>query len=173
VGAALALVMLFIAALPSSTTEGFAWDVWLVGGSLFAALSVIAMLAGTEGTTRLEPLGAVAATIVSLLLVVWDTGSTETDPVTAADWLHAGASVTAYVALALAVTVLGIVRDSWRLTLVATVGLVVFTTVQSFAVFARVIEGAWLFMVLGGVFLATGYLFDRTRRQIAASLEEA
>jgi hypothetical protein len=49
--------------------------------------------------------------------------------------------------------------------------LVVFTTFQSFAVFARVIEGAWLFVVLGLVFLGSGYLFDRGRRGLEAGLE--
>ena len=68
---------------------------------------------------------------------------------------------------------LGILRDSWRLTALATAGLVVFTTFQSFAVFAQIIQGAWLFVVLGLVFLGTGYGFDRARRELAATLEGA
>ena len=55
----------------------------------------------------------------------------------------------------------------------AMVALVVFTTFQSFAVFAAIIQGAWLFVVLGLVFLGTGLLFDRARRGIAATLEGA
>jgi hypothetical protein len=47
----------------------------------------------------------------------------------------------------------------------------VFTTFQSFAVFAPIIEGAWLFVVLGLIFLGTGFTFDRARRHLAAALE--
>jgi uncharacterized membrane protein YgcG len=70
-----------------------------------------------------------------------------------------------------AVAALGTLRDSPRLTALATAALVVFTTFQSFAVFARIVTGAWLFLLLGVVFLATGFLFDRARREIAATLE--
>ena len=58
-------------------------------------------------------------------------------------------------------------------TALATAALVVFTTFQSFAVFARIVTGAWLFLLLGVVFLATGVLFDRARRGIAATLDRA
>ena len=44
-----------------------------------------------------------------------------------------------------------------------------FTTVQSFAVFARIVDGAWLFLLLGVVFLGTGLLFDRARRGLVAT----
>ena len=43
----------------------------------------------------------------------------------------------------------------------------------SFAIFAAVIQGSVLFVVLGLVFLATGLLFDRARRKLARTLEEA
>ena len=52
------------------------------------------------------------------------------------------------------------------------VGLVVFTTFQSFAVFAPIVTGAWLFVVLGTVFLGTGFLFDRARRELAQVLDD-
>jgi hypothetical protein len=63
------------------------------------------------------------------------------------------------------------VRDHQALTWMAMVGLVVFTTFQGFAVFAPIVTGAWLFVVLGTVFLATGLLFDRARRQLAHALD--
>ena len=65
---------------------------------------------------------------------------------------------------------LGIRRSSDRLTYLALAALVVFTTFQSFAVFAQIIEGAWLFVVLGLVFLGSGYLFDRARRELAEAV---
>jgi hypothetical protein len=82
-------------------------------------------------------------------------------------------SVGVYVLVAIGVAVLGTLRDSWRLTALATGAIVVFTTFQSFAVFARIIEGAWLFLALGLVLLGTGVLFDRVRRGVAAALENA
>ena len=68
--------------------------------------------------------------------------------------------------------ILGVQRDSRRLTWVATAALVVFTTVQSFAVFAEIVEGAWLFVLLGLVFAGTGWLADRARRELAKSLSD-
>jgi hypothetical protein len=66
--------------------------------------------------------------------------------------------------------VLGIRRSSDWLTYLALAALVVFTTFQSFAVFAQIIQGAWLFVVLGLVFLGSGYLFDRARRELAEAV---
>ena len=73
----------------------------------------------------------------------------------------------------MALVAIGTLRDNPVLTVIAMVGLVVFTTFQAFSVFAAIVEGAWLFLVLGLIFLATGFLFDRARREIAASLEDA
>ena len=76
---------------------------------------------------------------------------------TFADWAQVSLAVAGYAVLAVAVAALGALRDSWRLTALSTGALVVFTTVQSFAVFAQIIQGAWLFVVLGLVFVTTGY----------------
>ena len=73
--------------------------------------------------------------------------------------------------VAVGLAALGTLRDNPVLTVIAMMALVVFTTFQSFAVFAAIIQGAWLFVVLGLVFLATGFLFDRARRGITATLE--
>ena len=169
-GAVLALVGLFAAALPFVTPDDFGWNGWLVAGTAAAGLAVVAGVVLASGRDRLEPLAAVAVAALAVLLVVWDTGS-DTSGLTAADWLHAVVSVGVYVVVAVGVAVLGTLRDSWQLTATATAALVVFTTFQSFAVFAQIIEGAWLFVVLGLVFLGTGVLFDRTRRRLAAALE--
>jgi hypothetical protein len=59
-------------------------------------------------------------------------------------------------------------RDLPALTGLATAALVLFTTVQSFAVFAPIISGASLFLAVGLVLLASGYLFDRARRRLVA-----
>ncbi len=169
-GALLALSALFTAALPFVDGEDFEVTAWLVGGLVAAGLVAAAALWRGRGDLRLEPLGALATVGLSVALILWDTGG-DVEDLTVADWAHAGVSVAAYVALAVGVAALGVLRDNWALTALAAVGLVVFTTFQSFAVFAQIIQGAWLFVVLGLVFLATGYLFDRTRRRLAATLE--
>ena len=170
VGAGLALAALFVAALPWVTASNVVWSPWLVVGLALAIVAAVAAIFLAEGHARLEPIGALAVLAASVLMVLWDAGD---DPgvLTLVDWAHAGVSVAAYVVVAVGVAVLGILRDSWRLTALATIGLVVFTTVQSFAVFAQIIQGAWLFVALGLVFLVTGYLFDRARRELAATLE--
>ena len=171
VGILLGLVTLFMAAVPAVTAEDFVWTRWVVVVLGLAGVAVGLALVLARGTARLEPLGAAAVLGLSVLLVLWDTG-TDTSDVDAADWGHAAVSVSAYVLVAVGVAALGILRDNPLLTALAMVGLVVFTTFQSFAVFAAIIQGAWLFVVLGLVFLATGYLFDRARRGLAATLED-
>ena len=170
VGAGLALAALFAAALPSVTATDFVWSPWLVVGVAVAGLAAGAAIGLVRGSARLEPVGALVVLAASVLMVLWDAGD-DPDVLTLVDWAHAAVSVAVYVGVAVGVAVLGIMRNSTRLTALATVGLVVFTTFQSFAVFAQIIQGAWLFVALGLVFLGTGYLFDRARRELAATLE--
>ncbi len=170
-GTGLGLAALFAAAIPMITLEDFAWSPVLVAVTVVAGVLAAAAVAGTQGWRRLEALGAVGLALVAWLLVAWDTG-TDTSDIDLADWAHAAVAIGVYVAAAAGVAVLGVLRDSWRLTALATAGLVVFTTFQSFAVFAAILPGAWLFVALGLVFLATGYLFDRARRRLARELAD-
>jgi hypothetical protein len=169
-GVLLTLAGLFAAALPFVSPGDFAWDGWLVAGVAAAVAAVAAGVLVATGRDRIEPLAAAGVAALALLLVAWDTGA-DAGGLTTADWLHAVVSVAVYVVVAVGVAVLGTLRDSWPLTATATVALVVFTTFQSFAVFAQIIEGAWLFVVLGLVLLGTGVLFDRARRRLAAALD--
>jgi uncharacterized membrane protein len=169
-GAALGLVGLFAAAVPYVTSADFdpdpgSWAALVVGVVLALVAAGLA-----RGEARLEPLVALAIGLVAAGLVLWDPGTAAGDPVGLEDWLHAGVSITAYVGAATWVAVLGIRRSSDRLTYLALAALVVFTTFQSFAVFAQIIEGAWLFLVLGVVFLGSGYLFDRARRELTEAV---
>lgn len=168
-GAVVVLSGLFVAALPldgGDTTVG----PLLVGLLVVALLLVVASFALGTGLSRWESLGATAAAALAVGLVAWNPG-TDIDRVGAVDWLHAGAAVAGYVLVAAAVAALGILHESLRLTWVAVAALVLFTTVQSFAVFAAIIEGAWLFVALGLVFLVTGFMADRARRGLTAALE--
>lgn len=172
VGVAWLLVTLFIAALPFVGTDDFAWDRWLVGGLAVAGVLVVAAVALARGTGRLEAPAGAAVVAASVGLAAWEAGE-PTGAVGLQDWAHALVSVGIYVLVAVGVAALGVLRSSTFLTVVATVALVVFTTFQSFAVFAQIIQGAWLFVVLGAIFLGTGFLFDRARRELAASLDSA
>ena len=171
VGALLALTTVFWAALPFADARGFAWSWWLIGGLVLAAVAASGAMALSRGVARVEPLAAAGAGMVSVALVAWEAAEPSAGP-TLADWAQVSLAVAAYVVLAVAVAALAVLRDSWRLTALATGALVVFTTFQSFAVFAQIVQGAWLFVVLGLVFVATGYLFDRARRRLARNLAE-
>ena len=170
VAGGMALAAMFVAAIPDIARDGIEWSTWLVVAVGLAAAAAVAAAVVRPGLRVLEPAGAVVVAVAAALLSLWTTGADASD-VRAADWLHAGVSVAAYVALAVALVALGTVRDHPPLTWMAMVGLVVFTTFQSFAVFAPIVTGAWLFVVLGTVFLGTGFLFDRARRELAEVLE--
>jgi uncharacterized membrane protein len=175
-GALALLGVLFTAALPFVDAGRLGWRPTLVVELVVAVAAAAAalMLALRPGTSRLlwaEPLGALAVTALAVLLVLWEAGA-DVDEVGAAGWAHAIVAVLTYLAVATGVAVMGILRDRNHLTVIALAALVIFTTFQSFAVFAQIIEGAWLFLVVGLILAGTGYLADRGRRQLAHSLDE-
>lgn len=171
VGALFALAGLFAAALPFVGVGDFEWNLWLVGGVVVAAVATtVAVGRARTSLGRLEAATGVAVAVVAVGLAAWETSS-DIDVVGPAEWAHAAVSVTAYVGAAIGVALMGTRHDSWRLTALATGALVVFTTFQSFAVFAPIFQGAWLFVVLGLIFLGTGLTFDRARRRLAAAVE--
>lgn len=171
VGAGLALVGLFVAGIP----VGEGWELsstwWPVALVALATLLSAATFFLTRTPGRWEVLGGLAVLGLGALLAAWTAGA-DSEVVRAEDVAHALVGVVAYVALAVGVAAVGTLRDSSLLTAMATLGLVVFTAFQSFAVFAPIVQGAWLFLLLGAVLLATGVGFDRTRRRLAATLEQ-
>ncbi len=132
-------------------------------------VTAAALLGDREG--RVELVAPVAALGVGLLLVLWDPGVTDTREVTGTAYLHAFVSVAVYLAAAGWYAVLGTLRDTSRLTVIATGALVVFTTVQAFAVFAPIISGATLFLLVGAVLVGSGFVVDRGRRHLVATIE--
>lgn len=170
VAAVLVLLGLFVAALPVIELDGFTWTVTVVAGTVLAlALAITAGLLAT-GRERLEPVVPALALLAGALLVLWEQPMPEDGVLSGEGYAHAIVSVVVYVAAAGWYTVEAALRDSTRLTVVATGALVVFTVVQSFAVFAPIISGATLFLVLGVVLLLTGFLVDRGRRRLTASV---
>ncbi|GAB3024495.1 hypothetical protein GCM10011376_10010 [Nocardioides flavus (ex Wang et al. 2016)] len=170
VAGGMALLALFVAAIPDVGSDGISWSTWLVVALVLAGVATLAAALVRPGARILEPLGAVVVLVAATLIGLWTTG-TDTSDIDAADWAHAAISVLAYVVLAVGLVALGTLRDHPPLTWMAMIGLVGFTTFQSFAVFAPIVTGAWLFVVLGTVFLGTGFLFDRARRELASALE--
>jgi uncharacterized membrane protein len=171
--AVLVLVGLFAAAFPSVDLSRFSWSTELVFGVVVAGVAMAAAVVRSTGRARWEPVAPVVAVVAGVLLVLWEPDGLADGVVGAEGYAHAFVSVGVYVLAAGWYAVLGVLRDSSRLTAVATAALVLFTTVQSFAVFAPIVTGATLFLVLGVVLLGTGYLFDRGRRRLVGNLEGA
>jgi uncharacterized membrane protein len=102
--------------------------------------------------------------------VLWEAGADGPADLTAADVTHAVLGIALCAGAAVALAVDGTIRPSGRLVALATAALVVVTTLQAFTVFAPVLEGAWLFLLLGAVLVGTGLAVDRGRRRLAAAL---
>ncbi|NHA66734.1 DUF2157 domain-containing protein [Phycicoccus flavus] len=173
VGALVALGALFTAALPYGDERG--------SGTLltWVVLAVAVVLAGAAGATgdrldRAEVGLAALALGVTALLSLWRTSAdvTGTADLAAGDWARAVVAVLLYLAVTSGYAVLGGQRDSGLLTWVATAALVVFVTVQAFAVFAPVLSGAVLFLAVGVVLIGTGVAADRGRRRLLATAAE-
>lgn len=170
-GMAFTLVGLFVSALPDTGGSEPGSTPFLVALGAVAVVATASGLRIGSALARWEISGAAAAAAVGVLLALWEPGS-DPDRLGVGDLAHAAVCVIAYVALAVGVAALGTLRDSWVLTATAAVALVVFTSFQSFAVFAAIVDGAWLFLLVGLVFLATGFVFDRARRTLASELAD-
>jgi uncharacterized membrane protein len=92
------------------------------------------------------------------------------DQLTAEMWLRTGLAILVFLVIAGGWAVVGARRGLPVVSAVATVGVVVFTTFQSFAVFAPIISGATLFIAVGIVMLITGVVAERARRRIGSEV---
>lgn len=169
-GALLTLVVLVVAAFPTAIAGDWEAGVrtWvLLASSLAVALLATLRAQGLDraeiGLTALALLGAVA-------LVLWEAGADNPATPGTTEVTHAVLGVLLCAGAAVALAADGTLRDSSRLVGLATVALVAVTTLQAFTILAPVLEGAWLFLLLGAVLVGTGLLFDRGRRQLAAAL---
>ncbi len=174
VGAALVLLGLFLAALPYEWGEsGPVWVLW-AGAGVAVVLAALAALRGDK-VDRLEVGLAALGVALTVGLGLWryDVDSLQPDDLSAGAWVRAFLAVAAYLVVASGYAVLGGMRDTGRLTWLATAALVVFVTTQAFAVFAPILSGATLFLVVGVVLLATGVLADRGRRRLVREAKEA
>lgn len=181
VAVGLALTGVFIAALPYGWAESV--DVSVEFFALLAAAVVASVLAGVGISRRNTGSAAARSTHAVELCVVWLilAGSS------ALAWwrpdnpeaILAGASMSPemwarttfglllFIAAAAWYAVLGTRREAPEVTTLALVGLLVFTTVQSFAIFAPIASGATLFLAVGAVMVATGLAAERIRRTLS------
>ncbi len=171
VGALLALTVLFAAAIPETADEA------LDGVDVIAGVGVgIAFAAGAttraSRQARREVAASVAVLLAGILLVSWSAGDGGTDTLTGAELLRAVVATALYLGAAVWYAVVGAVRDRPQLTNLATAALVVFVTVQSFGVFAPLLSGAALFLLLGVVLIAGGALANRGRRKLIEEVAE-
>lgn len=121
-----------------------------------------------RGRSEIELLVLLAALAGGTGLVLWQpsasTSAFEAPAMTPELWARTGASIVLFLAVAAWFAMLGAWREEPELTTLALIALVLFTTFQSFAVFAPIISGATLFLAVGGVMLVSGLAADRVRR---------
>ncbi len=171
--AALALVGLFVAAIPRSADAAVTVPWTLVAGAVLAgALAIAALLLGARWEWAEVEL-AFAGLAAAILLSVWRTEDLEAARVGAGGYARAAAAVAAYLLLATGYAALGAVRDSTRLTVIATGAVAVFVTFQAFAVFAPILSGSALFLTTGVVLIVSGILADRGRRRLLVRVDLA
>ena len=172
--ALLALVGLFVAALPQLGEERHAVGapVWL--GAALVLLAAAAAVARADRTGRLEVAAVVGAALVSAVLLRWRPPEVDrVEELSGEALLRAVAAILVYLLAAAWFAALGVLRETGGLMQLATAALVLFTVVQSFAVFEPILSGAALFLALGAVLAVSGYLVDRGRRRLVADVTEA
>lgn len=89
---------------------------------------------------------------------------------TALMWVRTGLAIVAFLLVAGAWAIVGARRQLAMISAAAVVAVVIFTTFQSFAVFAPIISGATLFLAVGAVMILTGIVAERARRRIGSEV---
>lgn len=169
-GTGLLLLSLVVAAIPGLDLGADALPLDLVVGLVATALLVGAGLLVGDRLARAELLGGAAVLAVGAGLVVWQVGAYAASDPSGQDVVRAIAGLAACATAAVGAAVVGTWRESTGLVALATVALVATTALQAFTVFAPVLTGAWLFLLLGALLVGVGLGFDRMRRQVAAAL---
>ena len=175
-GAAALLTLggLFVAALPRPAGDAVSAGalVWAGAAVAAGALAVAAVRAGREG--RAEAAVGAAATVLGWLVLLWQPpGASSAADLTGEALLRTIVVVLLYLLVALWAAALGVLHGAPGLTRLATGALVLFVVVQSFAVFEPILSGAALFLALGAVLVASGFLVERGRRTLVATVQEA
>ena len=172
-GALLVLSGLFVAALPRPQDDASTPTVllWLGVALVVAASAGAAALADRVG--RLEVAAAGVAVVLGWLFLLWQPpGDASVAQLSGEALLRQVVLVLVYLLTALWYAALGVMRDAERLTRLAAGALVLFTVVQSFAIFQPILSGAALFLSLGAVLVVSGFLVERGRRSLITTVKE-
>lgn len=173
-GAVMSLIGVFAAALPYGDQDGLPW-----AGALGVGVVLVIGLAAAAlwRSTRNEQLGiavALLALLVGGALSLWSPLRASTgmipDEFTFEMWLRTGLAIVIFLAVASGWAVVGARVGLPVISVAATAGVVAFVTFQSFAVFAPIISGATLFLLVGTVMIITGVVAERARRRIGSEV---
>ena len=174
-GGGLLLLGLFNAALPRYVTGGSegGMSAWLWVGAVVVLVGAAAAGWVADRLGRLEAAVAAVLVLLGLLVLRWQPeGVSDPSQLSGEALAHVVVAVLVYLLAALGVAALGAVRGLDGLTHLATLALVIFTVVQSFAIFQPILSGATLFLALGAVLAVSGFLVDRGRRRLVDNVRE-
>ena len=136
---------------------------WLIGS---VVLGVAAAVIGSK-EDRWTLLLAAGGLLGALLFTFWPViGGFGAPGGRGNAFVTSALAVIVYLAVATGAAMLGALLDSQRITVLAGLMLALFTTLQAFAVFAPILSGSVLFLTLGVVLIAIGWLADRGRRRL-------
>ena len=172
-GAVMSLIGAFAAAIPYSG-DSDRWSEGLTAGIVLALGLAAAALWRSTRDEQIELGVAVGALVLGLVMSLWRpmtySDAMVPDELSAEMWVRTGLAILVFLVIAGGWAVVGARQGLPVVSAVATVGVVVFTTFQSFAVFAPIISGATLFIAVGIVMLITGVVAERARRRIGSEV---
>ena len=171
-GAVMSLIGLFAAALPQS--DSGVWSGGLTAGVILVIGLSAAALWRSDRDEQIELGLAGAGLLFGIILSLWRPTSSGSGMLpsdfTAVMWLRTGLAIIVFLLIAGGWAIVGARRQLAMISAAAVTAVVIFTTFQSFAVFAPIISGATLFLAVGTVMILTGIVAERARRRIGTEV---
>lgn len=172
-GAIMSLIGLFAAALPQADGVNV-WTGGLTAGVILVLGLAAAALWRSDRNEQIEFGLAAAAFVFGIIFSLWRPLSSDSGMLpsefTAMMWVRTGLAIVVFLLVAGGWAVVGARRALTVISAAAMVAVVIFTTFQSFAVFAPIISGATLFLAVGAVMILTGIVAERARRRIGSEV---
>ena len=173
IGCFTGLAALFVAAFPGAVAEydGFSRPVYAGLAAALVAIVAAGLRAGRAGAPELAGAAGVAVAALVLVAVAPDASFFSSDRLSGATLGYALAGSAVFLAAAVGVAAAGVAREAPGLVNLAAAALVLFVTFQSFGVFAPLLSGAGLFLLVGTVLVVGALLVDRGRRRLREEIE--
>lgn len=172
-GAIMSLIGLFAAALPRADGTNV-WTGGLTAGIILVVGLSAAALWRSDRDDQIELAIAGAALLFGIVFSLWRPVSSGNamlpSDFTAVMWVRTGLAIVVFLLVAGGWAAVGARRQLVMISAAATAAVVIFTTFQSFAVFAPIISGATLFLAVGTVMILTGVVAERARRRIGSEV---